>query len=769
MKHSRREMISRSLIDQSKWYCFFSLILFFTCVIGLGDLKQQAGYRVFFHDGNKDLISQLKKEKDYSSEDQIVFVLESKTGDILSLENLDTIEKITDEAWQIPFSNRVESLTNFQHSKGDEDTLLIDYFYTAENELSEESIAELREEALTHPELKNLYVSDNTKGTIIQVKLGLSDDIFERVDQRNESVMFARNMVDEVEAANNDLKLHLVGRTMLNKSFEELVAEDNETLVPLMFLIIIVLMMLLTRSIKATISSLILVILSVIMTLGFMGWVGFAVNQTNSQITIIILSIAVCNCVHILSNFRQNFALHDDMRDALRLSYESNLKSILLTNLTTIIGFMSMNLSDSPVYQELGTAVAFGIFSAYILTMCFLPGLLLILRTRIKPSNGTKQVPEKFVGTLIAGKKPIFWIGTAITVTVSSMTLMNVVNDDLITYFAEGHKFRVGAEYVQENITGFDEVSFELDSGVADGVKSPEFLMMLDNFCSWLEEQENIVHVRCFSKIMKRLNKNMNADDPDYYKIPEDIETSSQYLLLYELSLPYGLDLTNMINFDKSASLVSVMLSHAKTNDFLRLERDVNDWFEENAPSHSTKPVSLSYMFANIGLDTIKNMVAGSIVALILIALTLCIAFRSIKFGLMSILPNAFPALMVFGIWGIFVGEVNMPVAVIFSVTLGIIVDDTVHFITKYLHARRELGKSVDEALRETFNKVGRALLVTTTVLAMGFFTLALSSFEVNAILGVMAGGTILMALVLDFILLPLLIKMIDKDDVAPL
>lgn len=767
MPNFDRESVSNFLIEKHKWFFLISIIVFIFCAVGIGDLKQQAGYRVFFHEGNKDLQSQRNKEKDYSSEDQIVFVVESKQGDVLSKDNLKTIETLTEESWQIPFSIRVESITNFQHSEADEDTLIIDYFYSSERDVTDEAIASLKRKALDHPELKNLFITEKETGTLVQVKLGLSDDLYERVEQRNESVEHARKLAREIESVNPDLQLHMVGRTMLNKSFEEMVAADNEALIPVMFLIIIVLMMLLTKSVKATVSSLLLIILSVIMTLGFMGWVGFAVNQTNSQITIIILSIAICNCVHILSNYRQNFCATDDMKKALKLSYESNLKSILLTNFTTILGFMSMNLSDSPVYQELGTAVSFGIISAYFLTLCLLPAVLLILRTRIKPSEKSGQVARKFVDSLLSNRKPIFWVGSILTITISSMTALNVVNDDLITYFSEGHEFRVGAEFVQDNVTGFDEVSFELNSGVSDGVKSPEFLAVLDNFCSWLEQQNNVVHVRCFSKIMKRLNQNMNSDDPAFYAIPDDLEVASQYLLLYELSLPYGLDLTNMINFDKSSSLVSVMLANANTNDFLRLENDVNRWFEENEPSYATKPVSLSYMFANIGLDTIKNMVSGSIVALLLIAITLCFAFKSMKFGLMSILPNAFPALMIFGLWGLFVGEVNMPVAVIFSVTIGIIVDDTVHFITKYLHARRVDGKSPDEALKDTFYNVGRALVVTTIILSMGFFTLALSTFEVNAILGLMAGGTILMALILDFILLPILIKLIDKDEQA--
>lgn len=764
MHNSQSNRIATLLVEKHKILALLSLMLLLFFAYGVSDLKQQAGYRVFFHDGNKDLHKQLEKEKNYSPEDDIVFIVESKSGNIFTKENLDSIEKLTEDSWHIPYFTRVNSLTNFQQSKAEDDTLKIEYFYSSDSNHNKESIAELKKDALSHPEIKNLFVSDKANGSAVQVRLTLSDDIDKRVKQRNESVEFARDIRKKVEALNSDLIIHMVGRSMLNKSFEEMVLSDSETLVPVMFLIIIILMIFLTRSVMATISSLVLIISVVIMTLGFMGWLGYSINQTNSQITIILLSISICNCVHILSNYRQNIGVTKDRKLALISSYETNLKSIFLTNLTTILGFLSMNLSDSPVYQELGTSVSFGILATYILTMGLFPALLILTRINIKPVENGKGKSENFVKFLMGKRKLIFSFGAVLTITLSAMTSLNVVNDDLITYFSEGHEFRVGAEFVQENITGFDELNYELNTGVENGVKSPEFLQKLDRFCNWLESQPKVVHVRCFSKIMKRLNQNMNEDDPAFYKIPNDQELASQYLLLYELSLPYGMDLTNMINFDKSATLVSAHLSYAKTNDFIELEKAVANYFEEVEPEYSTEAVSLSNMFAHIGLDTIKNMVAGSIVAIFLIAITLGLAFKSFKFGLISILPNAFPALIVFGIWGIFVGEVNLPISVIFSVTIGIIVDDTVHFMTKYLNARKDGSKTVEEALSETFFNVGRALMVTTTILVMGFFTLALSTFEVNAVLGLMAGGTILTALLLDFFMLPLLIKMFDKE-----
>ena len=270
---------------------------------------------------------------------------------------------------------------------------------------------------------------------------------------------------------------------------------------------------------------------------------------------------------------------------------------------------------------------------------------------------------------------------------------------------------------------------------------------------------------------MKRLNKNMHADDVSFYRLPKDRELAAQYLLLYEMSLPYGLDLNNQINVDKSSTKVSATMTLVSSNEQVAFDARALAWLDENAHTvASASSAGANLMFSNIGKRNIKAMLAGTTVALVLIFLILIVALRSLKLGLISLIPNLVPAAMGFGLWGIFVGEVGLALSIVASLALGIVVDDTVHFLSKYLRARREKGLPAPDAVRYAFKTVGHALFVTSIVLVAGFSVLATSNFEINSGMGKMSAIVISLAIFIDFLLLPpLLMKIEGDDDDAPI
>jgi len=254
----------------------------------------------------------------------------------------------------------------------------------------------------------------------------------------------------------------------------------------------------------------------------------------------------------------------------------------------------------------------------------------------------------------------------------------------------------------------------------------------------------------------------MHGDDEAFYKLPDSRELAAQYLLLYEMSLPYGLDLNNQIDVAKRSTKVNIVLETISSNEILSLEQRASDWLKQNTPELVTDGASPSIMFAHIGKRNITSMLTGTTVALVLISLILILAFRSVKYGLISLMPNLFPAAAAFGIWGLVVGEVGLALSIVTAMTLGIVVDDTVHFMCKYIRARQEKGLDSEQAVRYAFNNVGVALWVTSLVLISGFMILAQSSFELNAGMGLMTSIIIAIALVLDFLLLPPLLMAIN-------
>ncbi|MEM7407722.1 MAG: efflux RND transporter permease subunit [Pseudomonadota bacterium] len=349
----------------------------------------------------------------------------------------------------------------------------------------------------------------------------------------------------------------------------------------------------------------------------------------------------------------------------------------------------------------------------------------------------------------------------------------NELNDIFLYYFDKSVEFRQDSDFTSDNLTGLMPIEYSLRSKEPGGVSDPEFLRQVEAFTSWYRQQPETVHVNTITDVMKRLNKNMHADDPGQYRLPTQRDLAAQYLLLYEMSLPYGLDLNNQLDIEKQATRFTASLKTLSTNEMLALERRVQDWLKQNAPDIAQGDGSgTALMFAHIGKRNIISMLGGTTVALLMISLLLILALRSIKIGVVSMLPNLIPAAMGFGLWGMLVGEVGLALSVVSGMTLGIVVDDTVHFLSKYLRGRREQGLDPQDAVRYAFQNVGRALLVTSIVLVAGFLILVLSSFHLNSGMGLLTAIVIVFALVADFLLLPpLLMKLEEKRNakvVAP-
>ena len=315
---------------------------------------------------------------------------------------------------------------------------------------------------------------------------------------------------------------------------------------------------------------------------------------------------------------------------------------------------------------------------------------------------------------------------------------------------------------MEQNLSGFTSVDFAISGTEAGAIAQPEFLSALADFSQWLTEQPEVMHVNTLSDIIKRLNRNMHQDDPAFYRLPATAEEAAQYLLLYEMSLPFGLDLNNQVNIDKSATRLTATLYNLGSKDLIILEQRALEYFAANWPGYQLSAASAALMFAHIGERNMASMLSTLPVALMLISLLLVFSLRSLRLGVLSLLPNLVPAVIGFGLWGIFIGEINLALSVVAGMSLGIIVDDTVHFLAKYRYARLE-GRDTEQAVRYAFHSVGRALWITTMVLVSGFAVLIFSSFRLNSDMGLLTSGIILIALIVDLLFLPACLLKLDK------
>jgi len=746
-----------------KWR-FLVVLLSITGVMfiasGAKNLSFKSDYRVFFSKENPQLNAFENLQNTYTKDDNVLFVITPKSKTVFSTETLTAVKEITEQAWQIPYSIRVDSVTNFQHTYAEEDDLIVDDLISEPESMTKDDLAYAKAVALNEPLLLNRMISSNAEYTGVNITIQLPG--VNEIKEVPEVVSFVRKMKADMLAKYPDIEIRLTGMVMMNNAFPEASKQDGITLVPLSFGIIIVVLLLLLRGFSGTAATVILVAFSIMTAMGTAGWLGMYLTPPSASAPTIILTIAIAGAVHLLVTMLQEIHKGTSKHDAIVESMRVNFMPIFVTSLTTTLGFLSLNSSDAPPFRHLGNISTYGVVAAFILTITFLPAIMSILPIKAKHFVAGTGFMAK-LGDFVVDKRNTLLYGLSTVVIIFiAMIPNNQLNDVFVNYFDESVEFRRDTDYATEHLTGTYTIAYSLDSGEAEGVSKPDFLNQVEQFSNWYKQQAEAIHVSTITDTFKRLNKNMHGDDKSYYKLPENRELAAQYLLLYEMSLPYGLDLNNQIDVAKQTTKVNVTLKTISSNQILELEKRATNWLKQNTPDLLTDGASPSIMFAHIGKRNITSMLVGTTIALILISMVLIFALGSFKYGIISLIPNLFPAGVAFGIWGLVVGEVGLALSIVTAMTLGVVVDDTVHFISKYIRARKEHNLSSHDAVRYAFKNVGVALWVTSLVLVAGFMTLSLSAFELNAGMGLMTSIIIMVALFLDFLLLPPLIMKID-------
>jgi len=748
------------------------LILTLVLAMGLGSqgvMEFDGDYHVFFSKSNPELEAFDALQEKYTKDDNVILVLSPDNGNVFTKANLIAIEELTAESWNTPFSSRVDAVTNFQHTSAEGDDLYVDDLSYESSLKSESEIAEIKEKAMNEPLLVNRILNENGSVTAINITVRLPGE--DSAKEIPEVTAFVRNMVSKFKEDHPNFEVHTTGLVPLNTAFFESSMRDMG-LTLIMLIIVLITTFLLTRNIYGTIATLFVVLFSIISSIGFVGLMGIKLTPPSAVFPTMILTLAVADSIHILITMLQKMRKEGLSKyDALVESIRLNFMPVFITSLTTVIGFLTMNFGDVPPFWDLGNITAFGMMMAFLFSTTTLPALMAILPVKVKAKKETVKTRSNWYSTLgnFVVKQPVRLtiISFVIIGGLTYLATKNTFNDEFINYFDESVEFRTDTDYISENLTGIYNVEFSVGSGESGGINNPEYLEKLNAFEDWLNEQPEVVHVNAFSEVARRVNRSMHGDDESFYKVPTNREEAAQYLLLYELSLPFGLDLNNQINVDKSETRVTVTLKNLDSPDMIAFSERGEQWLKNNTPTEMHAiGVSPMLMFSKLGFRQADSMLKGNIIAIILISLVLMLALRSFKLGMLSIIPNVTPVLIGFGIWALYKAQINTGMVIVFGMTLGIIVDDTVHFMSKYLRAKRELGYNSKEAVIYAFETVGKALVTTTIILIAGFVVLSTSSFALNSYMARITVIIITGALIIDFILLPsLLILTSRKED----
>ncbi len=752
----------------SFWTLIISLIAIVATAMGAKNLYFRGDYNIFFDGSNAQLQAFDEIQTTFAKTDNIALVLAPKSGDVFDQRTLTQIQEMTEQAWQVPYSSRVDSLANYQHTEAVDDDLLVEDLLYQSYPLTAERIAKVRTIAMSEPLLVNALVSE--KGDVAVINITMQMPGVDETAEVNEVVAYVEQMLSHYRAQYPDVTIYKAGIIAMNHSFAMAAQNDSATLVPTMLLVILIFLSLMLRSFLSVLATLVVIIGAIVATLGIVGWAGMFLHVASVNVPTLIMTLAVADCVHVIASMRYFMRQGMPKAQAIHRSVTLNFVPIIITSVTTAIGFLMMNMSDSPVLRDFGNLSALGVMIACVLSVSLLPALLNLLPVRFSAKQAAKSsdIMDKLADLVVHRRNVLLPLSIVVIAGSAALIPYNKVNDESVKYFDTSSEFRQAADFMEQRISGMTTMSIAIKTHQSQGIASPEFLAVLGEFTHWLREQPETDHVASLSDIYRRLNKNMHGDDNAYYALPAERELAAQYLLLYEMSLPFGLDLNNQVNVDKSSVKLQLTVKNLGSVELVALEERIYQWFASDAPQYQVVASSPSLMFAHIGETNMASMLSTLPITLILISALMIFALRSWRLGMISLVPNIAPAVIGFGLWALISGEINLGLSVVVTLTLGIVVDDAVHFLAKYQHARKE-GQNAEQAVRYAFHTVGRALWITTVVLVAGFSVLAMSQFRLNSDMGQLSAIVIFVALVIDFVLLPSLLMRFDTAEYAQL
>lgn len=741
-----------------------SLAIIAISSVGFKNFTQNGDPRQFFGEDNPGFQYFSEIEDKYAGNEVVTFIIHPKNDQVFTKETLMVIEELTEEAWLTPNSTRVDSITNFQHSKVDGDEMFVESLVENARDYDQEKVDYVKKIAMNEPAIQNALIS--TKGHVagLFIKIVMDDANV----QSPAIAKYATDMRDRFRAKYPDIEFLLTGTVIFTVAATEAPKNDMKVSMPLGFGIVIALLLLVLRSINLTITILVLVVASLASGIGLGVWSGIAFSPLVGAAPAMILTLVVANSVHLLVSYQQERRLGKNRYEGMAESLRINMSPVFLTSSTTAVGFLCLNFSESPPFHDMGNMVAIGVMVSYLLSITMLPALVMVT-----PDKKYEQVPSSslkfmtgFAEFVIKRQRPLFWIMTAFVIACAWAVPQNELRDVWNEYFDETFEVRRANDFMMKELTGMNalDFSFPANPELEQGVMDPLYQKKLNEFSEWAKQHDHVVSVSTYSDVIKRLNRDMHQGDDEFYSVPDVRELISQYTLLFEMSLPMGLGIDNQMTMDKMNSKLTIVSTGLSTDQVVAFEEEAYQWIDQNFPEYmKARGTGMDLIFGSLAIRNVKSMLKGTVLALVLISALLVIALRSFKYGLLSLLPNMLPCLMAFGIWGIFVGQVGMAVSIVASLTIGIVVDDTVHFLSKYVRAKREFGYDTADAVRYSFKTVGVALILTSVLLAANFGVMALSHFQPVANMGILTAVVIVMALVVDFLFFVPLLLLLDQ------
>ncbi|MCF8059712.1 MAG: MMPL family transporter [Bacteriovoracaceae bacterium] len=734
--------------------------------LGLVKFNSKNDVRIWFEENDPKLDTLNYLEKTFGNDETLVIVVhlpDDRSGDLFRSDRMEIIHNITTKAWKIPQVIRVESLTNYN------------YVSSIDNDINVEPLIGENFDPQYLLSRRSLALSDESiKGYLIDEKAHLAL-IFAHLIPSNVQTLRYKDIVKEArsilaEYSNDELEFHITGKASLNHAFEEVSMGDVKLIMPLLFILLVAYLFYVFRSFKAMLLPFFIVLTCVTATLGLGFWIGLHFSAILAILPIILVAIGIADSVHIMVNFFQFRGRGETTEKAIELTIHKNFVPTFLTSFSTSVGLFSLMTTKLVPIKHLGLLAGIGCMVAWFFTIFLLIPLISIISYKVPPiffkedkDETVHRLPALSLAFIKKWRIPISLFFLVASIYSAYLGMGVTTNADPDSYFSKESKIGRANEVVKKYIGGSAGPDLILEAGGPDKAKSPEFLNKVSQFNDWLRSLAPVNNTVSILDILKKMNQVINNNDPDFYKIPDSQEQVAQYLFLYTLSLPPGMDINDRISLDYSATRISLLWTVYDTTNWA-IYRD--------KMKAKAKELGLSLTIAgkaNLFQDMIdyvvETFIRSIVMAMIFVSICLMIFFRSIKIGLISLIPNILPLTFGAATMALFDMDLNLGTSLVASVCLGIAVDDTIHFLANYFKNKEE-GMSQEDNILKIFTYTGSALIITTLILSSAFGLYVFGDFLPNVNFGILCSITLLLALIVDLVFLPAFLLVIDKKSV---
>ena len=752
-----------SFIERFKWPLLGLIIsLVLALSLKITSLQFDGSYRIWFA---RDSV--ILKEYDqfcatFGNDDSVLIVFSDPEG-IVRPQPLQSIERLTKALKKFSAISHVNSILNYQYiyaNPKDQDDIIVENFIQDPSDAA--SLRERRKIALDDPMIRDFMISRDGTTTMIAARLSS----FARMDKEVsiELVNNIKNILKE-ESMRTGYKYYISGAPVNDAALATIADHDSMIYMPIAFVIITIVLYLFFRTLWGVFIPIITVVLASIITLSFYALMGLELNNFSINIPIFITAIGIADAVHFYTAWVALRYSGYNNKDAIAQTFKKNFQPMLLTTLTTSIGFGSLISSDIVPLSTLGLTIALGSITALILILFLMPVILLFLKEDYMPAP-IKTVrcwvrELRYAYFVIHHDWMIVTVALSVAIVVGWGVIYTKFDSNSIKYFDTDVDISKAAYYTMEKITGPATYEVIIDTKQNDGIKSPEFLKKVEKFDK--EIKEEFPEVRFTSSlfdVLKRFQDVMNPSHPQDEIVGASQEINAQYLLIYSLSLPQGMEINDKMDIKQSKLRFSVQADIVNSSRSLEIIKWCEEWWKQNGLSAKVEgQVSLFAQMQHMVSQTLFNSL---MLAFITIGVLIFFIIRNVRLMIIFLIPNLLPLVMSIGFMGWMGIPIDVGIAVAAVIVLGLAVDDTIYFFNKYSEARKyNLGAA------QTFDYIlehsGSAMVFTTVILSSAFSVFLLSDFMPNVHFALMTISTMFLALLADLLLTPALISVMSK------